>query len=755
MKADSSIAVNALAQVPRLAARYRAVAAAGEGAFVLSEAGHAILEGPLFARVVPLIDGATATREIAALLSDEHSPAEVSYAILMLQRAGIVVEADASPPQPDAVYWSLHQIDSGAPVRRDDAPGVSLRAVGTADPALLADALAAAGVRMGDGLTVVVTDDLLRAALADINRTALDQATPWLLVRLVGQLVSVGPLFVPQRTACWECLAQRMRGNRQTETALLQFLNAADVFAVPPPSSAATRDIAAGMAAAKIAEWIARDGHLPELEDTIVSFDVASFETRRHRVVRQPFCPACGEAGRPEAVAACPLQLCSRPKSFTADGAHRGATPDETLRRYETQISPISGVVSQLARCDVGDAIHVYEAGDNRAVVGPGLQALRAHFRSKSSGKGLTASQARASALCESIERYCGFFQGWEPCRRATLGELGEAAIDPRHCMLYSQRQYRERASWNALSSRFNTVPVAFDERDAIDWSPVWSLSRQATRWLPTALLYYGYKMTPDKSCFRACSNGNAAGNTVEEAIVQGFLELVERDAVAIWWYNRLRRPALDLDSFDLPFLRELRAFLEQRQRDLWMLDLSCDTDIPVFVALSRRHGRGAQRIVMGFGAHTDPRLAVSRAATELGQMLSWVVPGEQAAKQEAIRDRETRAWLDGATVERHAHLVPEGPPRGASAFRYEPRHDLRDDIEVFHRLVQTLGLEMLVLEQTRPDVGMPVVKVIVPGLRHFHARFAPGRLYDVPVRLGWLGAPLTETDLNPTPIFL
>jgi len=61
----------------------------------------------------------------------------------------------------------------------------------------------------------------------------------------------------------------------------------------------------------------------------------------------------------------------------------------------------------------------------------------------------------------------------------------------------------------------------------------------------------------------------------------------------------------------------------------------------------------------------------------------------------------------------------------------------------------------MLVLDQTRPEIGLPVVKVIVPGLRHFWTRFAPGRLYDAPVRLGWLERPLAETDLNPIPMFL
>jgi ribosomal protein S12 methylthiotransferase accessory factor YcaO len=63
--------------------------------------------------------------------------------------------------------------------------------------------------------------------------------------------------------------------------------------------------------------------------------------------------------------------------------------------------------------------------------------------------------------------------------------------------------------------------------------------------------------------------------------------------------------------------------------------------------------------------------------------------------------------------------------------------------------------MEMLVLDQTRPDIGLPVVKVIVPGLRHFWTRFAPGRLYDVPVKMGWLERPLTEDELNPMAMML
>jgi ribosomal protein S12 methylthiotransferase accessory factor len=65
-------------------------------------------------------------------------------------------------------------------------------------------------------------------------------------------------------------------------------------------------------------------------------------------------------------------------------------------------------------------------------------------------------------------------------------------------------------------------------------------------------------------------------------------------------------------------------------------------------------------------------------------------------------------------------------------------------------KLAKRLGLDFLVLDQTRPDVGVPVVRVIVPGLRPFHRRFAPGRLYDVPVKLDLRKRALRKADLNP-----
>ena len=69
--------------------------------------------------------------------------------------------------------------------------------------------------------------------------------------------------------------------------------------------------------------------------------------------------------------------------------------------------------------------------------------------------------------------------------------------------------------------------------------------------------------------------------------------------------------------------------------------------------------------------------------------------------------------------------------------------------------IVESCGLEVLVLDQTRPELGLPVAKVIIPGLRHFWPRFAPGRLFESPVNLGWHCQPKLEADMNPVPMFM
>jgi ribosomal protein S12 methylthiotransferase accessory factor len=334
---------------------------------------------------------------------------------------------------------------------------------------------------------------------------------------------------------------------------------------------------------------------------------------------------------------------------------------------------------------------------------------------------------------------------------------LGGAAVPLNDCLLFSERQYRERDSRNAGATRFSFIPVPFDPVAEVEWSPVWSLTRGEVRYLPTAFCYYNYPQSDERTYCIACSNGCAAGNTLEEAILQGFLELVERDGVALWWYNRARRPGVDLDSFGEPYLERLRAFFQVHGREFWVLDLTTDLGIPVFASITRRTEGRPEQIMPGFGAHLDPKIALLRAVTEMNQMLSSPLLGrpEKGGDKEPV-DPETAHWLETATTANHPYLLPaEGLPRATASYPRAWTDDVADDVRACQALVERAGMEMMVLDQTRPEVGLPVAKVIVPGLRHFWARLAPGRLYDVPVQLGWLPRPLAEHELNPIPMFL
>ena len=94
--------------------------------------------------------------------------------------------------------------------------------------------------------------------------------------------------------------------------------------------------------------------------------------------------------------------------------------------------------------------------------------------------------------------------------------------------------------------------------------------------------------------------------------------------------------------------------------------------------------------------------------------------------------------------------------PGAARRTAPEPVADATDTlraIEHCRAAVESRGMEVLALDQTRPDIGLPVARTIVPGLRHFWPRFAPGRLYDVPVAMGWRDAPAREEELNPVPV--
>lgn len=674
---------------------------------LLSDVESWNLEGPVYPRLVPLLDGSRSVADLVEVLRGSVSVAEALAALAILGRAGHLT----------------HRRRRGTPARAD----------GTAiDSAVRV--LGRLGLRPhpdGD-LTVVPTDEYLRREIAAFAVEAARADRAWLPLKSIGSVIWVGPLVHPPATPCWKCVLARIRANREAHT----WLESSGALASRPLELQALRVRHKALRASS------RSAPKPLTESgTMIAVDPRTWRASAHVVVRQPGCPRCGLRAVDSECAASTadprIVLVSRPRVASSDGGWRATSPEQTFKRYRHHISRWTGIVARIGRrATASGGLELYSA--EHVFLPPATDSFPTGRR-LSAGKGIGRAQARTSALCEALERYSGVFRGGEARVRASYNALGEAAVHPNACAAFSESQFESREIWNARSSPPCWVPPRLDLRQEIDWTPVWSLTHASPRYVPTAYCYYGYRAPVEEACCRADSNGCAAGDSLEEAILQAFLELVERDAVAIWWYNELRRPTVDLGTFANPFFRKMEANYARGGRTLSVLDLTTDLGIPVFGAVSEMVQPGAQGLLLGFGAHLDAAAAIARAITELNQWRCGMDRGVAGAS----------FGQSGPGLGRFLRRGTSAGCRRARDFLAPGHTDIRDAVATCVEAARRRGLETLVLDQTREDVGLPVVRVIVPGLRHFWPRFGPGRLYDVPVALGWRRAPRTEKQLN------
>ena len=736
----------------------------GEAAYLLSPLGVTALEGDLIGLVAPLLDGTRTLADVVRDAAPAASAAGVGHLVGQLAQAGLVsfraTAAERAPEDQAArAYWDLAGLSGSQAVDSLAGASVSLRTVGAVDPTAARAACLASGLRVLDAddaqpatLALVLCDNYLNPALAEVDSRQRGAGQSWLLVNAGGPEPWVGPFFHSGDGPCWSCLAERVAGHRRHELPVRRAVGENGPL-LPEASITAARAVALQLAVLEATKWLA--GVRQPEQSAVYALDTVTLQGRHHPVTRRPQCPVCGDPGVIAARALEPVTPRSRLKAAGGGSSHRALSAEQMLERNRHLIGPVTGIVKEIVEDPTGpDFIRCSASGPNLALRADTLLRLRSGLRSQSGGKGVSAVEAKVGALCEAVERYSAVRQGDEHTITDSLDGLGEQALHPDACQLFDARQFAQRAEWNAQHSPFQHVCEPFDAAAPREWTPVWSLTGLRSRLLPTSLLYFDARRSPGPRQVLSDSNGNAAGSSLEDALMQGFFELVERDAVALWWYNRTRQPEVDLDAFDEPWLAELRDGYRRLGREVWVLDLTTDLGIPVMAALSRRPDEPGGRVVFGFGAHHDPRLALRRAMTEMGQLFAAHLGGAPAGRP---ADPDVCAWWEASQHTDLSYLTadPGQTPRVPGHYSYTPTTDLLDDVSSITALCGRHGLDLMVLDQTRPDLGIPVVKVIVPGLRHFWARFGPGRLFDVPATLGRVERPTGYAQLNPIPMFI
>jgi ribosomal protein S12 methylthiotransferase accessory factor len=313
------------------------------------------------------------------------------------------------------------------------------------------------------------------------------------------------------------------------------------------------------------------------------------------------------------------------------------------------------------------------------------------------SGTGLTFRQAFESCVGEGVERLSQFASDTDAVEQLTADDVLAEAPPPLRALWERLLPYR----------RDRSVPL--------------------TAWTTAADLADGRPVrVPVDICFRRpaaqrdidppwpLSSGCAAGPDHLSATLHGLFELVERDAVSLWW--RGGRPGrLPPSGAGAAVLARLRGGSSQRRT--WLLDITNDTAIPAVVAAScNDDGFG---LCCGFAARATIAGAADAAAREMAQMelAVSVTAAKRAVRGEAALnelDRQHLRRFNTVNVAQTPALQPLAPPSPPPDL---PANDPRATLAELRKRLKAIEVVPYALDLTRAAFGIPVVRVICPGL--------------------------------------
>lgn len=499
-------------------------------------------------------------------------------------------------------------------------------------------------------------------------------------------------------------------------------------------------------------------GPADRLLPQVTRLDLATLQVRTYPLLADPLCPDCAPSPAPAGPR--PLTLVARPKPDPDGYRMRPASayplPEEALA------NPVCGMLGGGTWNDVTSPTTAPVAGSVFVRGYAGLNDVTW------SGQENAFSTSRTLAFLEGLERYAGTHRrGRTTPVTGSWTELKADALDPAVCGFYDPGTYRD-----------DPLVDPFDPDRAIPWEWGWSLRDDKPVLVPSRLVYYSAGLAADNFVFE-CSNGCAIGGGLEEAVLGGLLELVERDAFLNAWYGDARLTEIDLATVGgraAPAMAE-RAALQGY--DVHALDNRVDLAVPVVTALAVRRDGGPGALSFAAAASLDPRAAVEGA---LSEVLTYI---PHLSRQTEERRDELEAMADDFDRVRHLkdHAQLYGLPRmTAHADSYlrplavrpfgevyrdwettgRPRTgDLRDDLRAVIDELARAGHDVIAVDQTTPEqerMGLRTVATLAPGLlpidfgwNRRRAPFMP-RLRTALRRGGHRATDLTEAEMRMVP---
>ncbi len=370
------------------------------------------------------------------------------------------------------------------------------------------------------------------------------------------------------------------------------------------------------------------------------------------------------------------------------DGTHRAREPEETLRWIEPKTA-VAGI-TRLANITGLDRIGIPIFSAVRPTAAEGAVSVY-------SGKGLTETLAKISAIMEAFERYSAEFRN-EKTVKGNYNQISKEfnALDPESLILPRDLPYNEDV--------------------VLRWVWGFDILNGEEILVPVSAVYHPYTPIGDLHLFRTNTNGLASGNTIEEAILHGLMEVIERDA---WSLAELLKSGGRIISTESQVIMGLIEKFKGAGVEILLRDITSDLKVPVVAAVSDDVVlKDPSLLTIGFGAHPEPEVACMRAILEVAQSRLVQIQGarEDTIKAEIMRRAgyERMKRINKHWFEKDEEIELKELP----GFSNE---DIKEDIEFTLRLLRKRGFErVIVVDLTRKELEVPTVRVIVPGLEVF-----------------------------------
>jgi ribosomal protein S12 methylthiotransferase accessory factor len=430
----------------------------------------------------------------------------------------------------------------------------------------------------------------------------------------------------------------------------------------------------------------------------------------------------------------------------------------ESLRRLTTLVSPYTGVIRVVVDVLAGPGeiprvAVTCETAHGELLPGGAVSRL-------GSGSGPDRETALAAALGEAVERYSAAGPAApERLRVGSAAELGERAVRPERFALFAAHQYGEQS--------FPYRP--FTKTSQVAWIEGFRLPDRESALLPAQLVFLNrLDGAEEHRVGPSTSNGLACRATLDEAVLAGLFEVVERDAFMIVWANRLSLPRLSWERDDELLAFETR-YLAPTGLRYAAVDLSAFWDVPTVLGIARGDESAAAALGVGAASATTVQRAVRKALDEAFRVQAWAAdltflePDRSFARDHSdIRDFDdhVRYYADRESAYAAAFLDAAGEVRDVADVRRLPGDSAPAQIEAIAERLESRGCSAYAVDVTATDIrdaGLAVAKVVAPELCPLDAdhrtRFLGGRrLYEAAFELGLTGRVLGPGDLNPDP---